>query len=574
MLTGEGSDTRSRRSLPHLADQISQSLLPSLRSYRRVFLRDDILAALTLLAIAVPEQLATSRLAGMPPITGFYAFVAGAVGFALLGTSRQLSVGADSTIAPLFLAGVSSLATVGSARYIALVGVLALIVGALVVLVGVLRIGWIADFLSTPIIDGFLAGVAVIIVVHQLPDLLGIAHPTGSMLHRLVFVGEHAGASRIPALFLGLSVLVFVFVCERLNRRLPAALVGLVLATAVVAIAKLRPHGVAVLGRVAASSPHLSLTGVSWSDLGHVTALAVVVALVVISQTTATAAAFSAGEPSGDINRTFSGVGAANVLAGLVGAFPVNASPPRTAAVASAGGKTQLTSLLAAAAILCLIPAAFLLDDVPLAALAGILIWVASRIVHGRDLAAIARFSRFELVLAVVCALSVAFVGVEQGIAVAVALAVFDRARRGARPQIHVLGRIPGTTSFAPVGGTEAVELEPGVLVVLFAVPLWYANAFHFRDSIHRLISQADPPRTVVLDAIGMSDIDYTGTIALRAVLDELERRQILLVMARTGHTLRSGLERGGLLERIGASSFFSSVGEAVESVEPSRALR
>lgn len=545
---------------------VSRLLIPSLRNYQRAFLRGDILAALTLLAIAIPEQLATSRLAGMPPVTGFYAFIAGAVGFALFGASRQLSVGADSTIAPLFAVGIAALTTAGSPRYVDLAGILAVLVGVLVVLVGALRLGWIAQFLSTPIITGFLVGVAIIIVVHQLPDLLGITAPSGGVVHRLSFIAAHLSDTHLWSLFIGLSVLVFVVVVERVDRRLPAALFGLGAATAVIALSSLRSHGVKVLGSVARTPPRFFLDGLSWSALAHLAPLAGVVALVVVSQTAATAAAFGDEDTAvSDANRDFVGVGAANVLAGLLGAFPVDASPPRTAAVAAAGGRSQFTSLFAAAVIACLVPLAFLLDDVPLCALAGILIWVASRIVRAHDLVAIARFSRFEIALAAIGALTVAFVGVEQGVGVAVGLAVLDRARRSARPQVHLLGRLPGTTSFTPVSGGEPTEQLPGILVLLFAVPLWYANALHFRASITEQLKGASSPRVLVLDAIGMSDIDYTGAVALRAVLSELERRRITFAVARAGQTLRHGLERSGLADRIGSENFFSSVGEAVD---------
>ena len=198
------------------------------------------LAAVTLLVIAVPEQLATSRLAGMPPITGFYAFVAGTVLFALLGSNPQMSVGADSTIAPLFAVGITHLATAGSSHYVELVGILAVMVGVIVALIGLLRLGWIAQLLSAPIIAGFLAGVAVIIVVHQLPDLFGLAPASGSTLHRIASVIDHLGATNGWALLIGTSVLVIVVAVEHVDRRLPGALGGLLAST--VAVAALGLH--------------------------------------------------------------------------------------------------------------------------------------------------------------------------------------------------------------------------------------------------------------------------------------------------------------------------------------------
>jgi sulfate permease, SulP family len=542
------------------------ALLTSLRGYRGAWFAADAVAATTLLAIAVPEQLATSRLAGMPPLTGYYAFIAGAVAFALLGSSPQLSVGADSTIAPLFAAGVGGLAAVGSSAYIDLVGILSVEVGVLIALVWLLRLDWITEFLSAPIVTGFLVGVAVIIVIHQLPDLLGIPASGGSNLHRLADIGRHLGETHGPTLVVGLGVLALVVAAERIDRRLPGALVALVAATAAMALLGDGHHGVAVLGPVTPSAPRLGLGGVSLSAFAKVAPLAGVVALVVLSQSAATTRAFADREGYDiDVGCDLLGVGAGSVAAGLIGAFPVNASPPRTAAVAEAGGRTQAAGLGAAFVLILLVPAADLLRDVPLAALAGVLVFVAARIVRVRDLSAIARFDTLELALAVVTLLAVVLIGVEQGIAVAVGLAILDRTRLSARPKLHVLGMIPGTTSWVPLSSDAQAVQVPGVLVVLFATPLWYANAVHFRAQLTAALDRAQTPVSlVVLDAIGMTDLDYTGARALAQALDVLQRRGIALAVARAGSHVRVSLARSGLLARIGEDHLYPSVGEAV----------
>lgn len=546
-------------------------LFSSLRGYRRSFVGADALAGLTLLAVIVPEQLATSRLAGMPPITAFYAFIAGSVMFALLGSNPQMSVGADSTIAPLFAVGISHLAATGSPHYVDLVGILAVMVGVIVALVGLLRLGWIAEFLSAPIITGFLAGVAVIIVVHQLPDLFGLASVSGSTSHRIATVTKELGHLNGWALGIGVATFAVVALAHRLNHKFPGALIALIGSTVLVGAFDLRSHGVSVLGSFAHAAPRFGLEGLSWSVLGSVAPVAAVVALVVVSQSAATTRAFAdEGGYEVDVGRDFVGVGAGNILAGLCGAFPVDASPPRTAIVASAGGKTQAAGLGAAIALALLVPATGLLKDVPLAMLAGILIFVATRIFHGRDLVAIAHFDWFEITLALITLLTVAFVGVEQGIGVAVGLAIADRTRLSARPQLHVLGNISGTTSWAPLNRVSGVKEVPGVLVVLFATPLWYANAVHFRAELNRAFTRAlSTPKLLVLDAMGMSDIDYTGSRALGVVLDKLEKENIQVAVARAGDHLRKGLAHSGLEKRIGADHFFDSVGEAVAALGP-----
>ena len=540
----------------------------SLRGYQRAWASADLVAGVTLLVIAVPEQLATSRLAGMPPITGFYAFIAGSVLFALLGSNPQMSVGADSTIAPLFAAGVSALALTGSPDYVELVAILAVMVGLMVMLVGVLRLGWIAEFLSTPIVSGFLSGVAVIIIVHQLPDFLGLPPAGGSNLSRFGAVVTHLGEVNAWTVAIGVGVLVVLLVCARLNRRIPGALIGMVASTALVAALGLQAHGVAVLGTVHTGAPHFGLTGLSWSSLQSLAPLAAVVALVVVTQTAATTRAFAEqGGYDVEAGRDFLAVGAGSVVSGLVGSFPVNASPPRTGAVATAGGRTQAGALGAALAVVLLIPAANILKDVPLATLAAILMYVAARLFNPGDLKAIARFDLFEFGLATITLLTVVLVGVEQGIGVAVGLAILDRIRLSARPQLHVLGRLAGTTSWAPMAPEIQAAEVPGVLVLLFATPLWYANAVHFRDEVVAALSREPATRVLVLDTIGMSDVDFTGSRALAHVLTVCEHAQVAFGVARAGDHAHDKLRRSGLAERIGEDHFYPSVDGAVTAL-------
>jgi high affinity sulfate transporter 1 len=552
---------------------VPASVLPSMHGYRRAWLGSDALAALTLLAIAVPEQLAIARLAGMPVITGLFAFVAGTVAFAVLGSNPQLSVGADSTIAPLFAVGIAHLASTDSTHYIALVGLLAVVVGVLVALVGLLRLGWIAQFLSAPIVAGFLAGVAVTIVIGQLPDFLGLPPVTGSTIHKVSAMVGNLSAVNGWTIGIGVGVLLVVGAAGRADRRLPGALAGLIGATVLVAGLGLEARGVAVLGEVAHDVPSFGLGGLSWSSLGSVFPIAAVVALVVITQSAATTRAFAdRGGYQVDVGRDFVGVGVGSVLAGLIGSFPVDASPPRTAAVASAGGRTQLAGLGAAAAVAALIPAAGLLHDVPLVALSAVLIYIAVRIFPVGQLKAIFRFDKWEFGLATVTLLTVALIGVEQGIGVAVGLAVLDRTRRSARPLLHVMGRVPDTTSWEPIEtGPGPVEV-PGVLVVFFAVPLYFANAAQIREQLKAALDRGpDRPRLLVLDAVGMHDMDFTGARILNQVLDDLDRRHVTFALARVGSGLRTSLARS-VLPRIGADRLFASVDQAVRALGSGRA--
>jgi MFS superfamily sulfate permease-like transporter/flavin-binding protein dodecin len=280
--------------------------------------------------------------------------------------------------------------------------------------------------------------------------------------------------------------------------------VGLIGSAGLVAVLDLQAHGVAVLGSFAHTAPSFGLSEVSWSSIRSVLPLAAVVALVVVIQSAATTrSAADQGAYEVDVSRDLLGVGAGNVLAGLAGAFPVDASPPGTAAVASAGGRTQLATLGAAAVVVVLVPAAGLLNDVPLSTLAAVLMFVAIRIFHARDLASVFRFDAWEFGLAVVTLLTVALIGVEQGIGVAVGLAILDRARLSARPHTHIMARVPGSTSWEPFKADRRQIEVAGVLVVLSHL--------------------SSRPHVLVLDVVGMHDIDFTGARALNGVLDELD---------------------------------------------------
>ena len=302
---------------------------------------------MTLLVIAVPEQLATSRLAGMPPITGFYAFVAGTVLFALLGSNPQMSVGADSTIAPLFAVGIMRLAPAGSPHYVDLVGILAVMVGVIVALIGLLRLGWIAEFLSAPIITGFLAGVAVIIVVHQLPDLFGLAlgqRLDAAPVSTVVSSPRPTPTARRSAI--GAAVFAVVVAAERIDRKLPGALVGLVGSTLVVGRAGLHGHGVAILGAIAHGAPRLGLFDLSWSTLGSVAPIAA------SSRSSSSASPRPPRAPSPTRATTRSTSAATSSASAPAASPPACSAPsrstparPRTAATASAGGRTQAAGL-------------------------------------------------------------------------------------------------------------------------------------------------------------------------------------------------------------------------------------
>jgi len=548
------------------------SILPTLHGYQAGWIGPDVLAGLTLVAIAVPEQMATARLANMPAIAGLYAFIAGSVLFAMLGRSPQLSVGADSTIAPVFAAGVAAVAAVGTPRYTHLVSLLALLVGALVIAVGLLRLGWIAEFLSMPVITGVLAGIAVEILVRQLPPVLGIAGGGTTTIGRLRKVAKQIGHANGWAVGIALAVFAVIVVAEHVNRRIPGALVGLVGSIAVVASVGPKSHGIAVLGAIHGGLPKLAFPSSSLADTRRLIGTALTVAFVCVAQTAATVRATRSGTPAlEDFNRDLVALGAGSVAAGLIGSFAVNSSPPRSEVVAAAGGRSQLTSLVAAAVALGVALAATgLLRDLPQATLGAILVFVATRLFHIGDLRSILGFDRLEFGLTIITLLAVSFLGIEQGVVVAILLALGDRTRRAVRPLDAVLGREPGTDHWIPCDVGRPTEQVPGVVVYLVYAPLWYANADYIRTQILEIIDTApSPTHALVFDANAVSDIDYTGARAFGALTTQLKQRGVTVAIARASHLVHHDLKHSGLLQDLGPDHIFDSVEEAVAALLP-----
>jgi SulP family sulfate permease len=544
-------------------------ILPTLRGYRGSWLASDVSAGLTLAAIAVPEQMATSRLAGLPAATGLYAFLAGSVAFALLGPNRRMSVGADSTITPVFAAGVAAVAVAGTARYAHAVTFLALAVGALVTLVGVLRLGWIADFLPTPMIIGVLAGIALEILVRQIPAVLGLAGGGTTTIGRLQAVFDKRSHVNGSTVAIAVAVLAVVVLAERVDRRIPGALVGVVVSIGTVAAFNLKAHGVHVLGSIHAGLPSIGVPTVHLSDLRHLVAPALTVAFLCVAQTAATVRFGRADEGAlEELNGDLVALGAGNLLAGLTGSFAVNASPPRTAVVAISGGRTQATSLMAAAVVVVVLSVSGILRDLPQATLGAILIYVATRLLRIGELRQILRFDRLEFVMALLTAAVVGFVGIEAGIAVAVLLALAQRVRLSARPADAVLGRELGTDHWIPADIGEATEQVPGVLVYLVYAPLWYGNANYVVARIRTTVAGATPRvHALVLDANGISDIDYTGARALGDLAADLRRQGIAVGVARTSHLVHRDLQHSGVLDALGPDHLFSTVQDAVTAL-------
>ncbi len=520
------------------------ALFVSLRHLPRSRLPLELLAGVTLLAVAVPEQLATAQLADVPSFMALLAFIVATFVFAMFGTNPIVSIGADSTIAPLFAVALVRLAAPSSPHLLQLISATAVVAGVIVFLVGLFKLGWLADFLSAPIVAGFMSGVGVTIIVHQLNHALGLASESGSIIHRAWWSISHLGHTNGATAAIAMGTLAVVVIGERISAKIPFALIAVIAATLITHFAHLAHHGVATLGTVTVVVPQWRLQGYSWHDATVVATTAATVAVVILSQSAATTR--NAADELGiydDVNRDFFAIGLANIAAGVIGTIPVNASPARTNIVRAAGGRTQLVGLVAAAGALLVGPLAPALRDIPLAVLAGILFYVASRLIKVNEIRRIAKVNGYECALALITALAVLVIGVQAGIAVAVLLAIIDQTRRNARPRAVVLGRRPGSTSWEPVGRDGSAP-EDKVTVFLFTAPLFFANAALFRSEVHSAMRTYPDTRHLVLDAAAMTEVDFTGLNALASLVADLVRDHVDVCVARPSDSFTSSLAR------------------------------
>jgi sulfate permease, SulP family len=543
----------------------------SLQSYSLQFLARDLFAGLTLAAIAIPEQMATARLGGFAPQLGFFAFLAGSLAFAMFGSNRFLSCGADSTITPIFAGGLAALAASGDPQYLALAAALALMVGLLLLFAGIFRLGWIADLLSIPVTTGFLAGISVHIMVSQMPEILGVAAPTGAMLQRIAALATHLNQTNPFTLLIGVGVLAIVALSERIDARIPGALIGLALASSAVVLLGLESRGVSVLGAVSAALPALGVPDISADRLPALVSLSLIIAIVVMVQTAATTRSFpsSPDEPP-DVNRDFVGAGVGSILSGLIGAFPVNASPPRTAVVSETGGRSQLAGLTAAAIVIALLAfGAALLGRIPNAALGGVLLFVALRIVRVNQIVSIYQQSLGEFLLIAGTAVAIIVLPIEQGVGLGIALSLLHGIWSTTRARLVVFERVPGTSIWWPSSPSLPGEHEPGIIVAGFPAPLSFLNAYHFRrDVLDALQSQAQAARLLVLEATGIVEIDYTAAQILRDVIRKCHADGIDFAIARLESIrAQAAFARFGISELLGSDHSFRSVEEAIQAL-------
>jgi MFS superfamily sulfate permease-like transporter len=544
----------------------SRLLFSSFAGWSKHGIGQDILAGLTLTAITIPEQMATAKLGGFEPQIGFYAFIGATIGFAALGASRVLTAGADSTITPIFAGTLAALAAARSASVGSAAITLALLVGVMLIAGGILKLGWIANLLSTPVITGFLTGIAVHIVVSQLPSIFGMARGSGDLVGQILFIATNLSRLNPFSTAIGFGVFATMLLAERISARIPGALIGVALAALLVLAFDLERRGVAILGALPGGLPHPALPTLDL--LRQLTPLALIVTLVIMMQTATVTYSFrTSAESEPNVDRDFLGLGAGNLAAAALGAFPVDASPPRTAVAVESGGRSQLGSLVAAVFVLVLVLwGGAILYDVPEAALAGVLLFVAQRLVRVGTILRIARQAPVEGLLILLTAAAIIILPIQTGVAIGIGLSLLHGVSMAIRTHPIELRKLPGTTVWWPPAIPGQGQTQEGVAVLAFHAPLLFANAQIFKRGMIERIDGYDPPASlVVLEASGIADVDFTAAQAIIEVLDHCRAANIRFAVARLdSERAHAALNRFGVLYALGPDHVFHSVDEAV----------
>ena len=542
-------------------------LFRSLRPWNRQSVLRDAIAGVSLASMNVPQVLGYTRIAGTPVVTGLYTLLLPLVAFAIFGSSRHLVVAADSATAAIFASGLSGMAPAGTAQYMVLVGVIALLTAALLLVARLFRLGFLADFLSRTVLVGFLAGVGVQVGVAVLGEMLGIAVASHRTVDQIAEIVRNIPALNSFILGLSIALIACLLAGQRWAPRMPVSLLAVVAGIAASAYWNWAGRGIAVIGPVPSGLPALVLPRAGWEEIRQLLPIAVSCFVIIIAQSSATSRVFALRHHERvDADADILGLAAANAAAAVSGAFVVNGSLTQTAMAERAGGQSQVAQVVAAVVVVFVL--LFLtgpLQYLPRFVLAAIVFNIAIGLIDRRGLVEILRESPGEFVLAIGTALTVALVGLEQGILLAVGLSLLRHVRQSYRP--HTSVQAPGPTGrWVPVPAVPGVETEPGLLVYHFGADLFYANANLFTDEVHSLITHAPTSvRWLVVDAGAITALDFSAARAVHDLCDDLRSAGVDIAFARVNTYLRADMDRHRISDVIGAGRIFSTMHEAVE---------
>jgi high affinity sulfate transporter 1 len=544
--------------------------LQAVRSYQRRWLVKDVVAGVVLTTLLVPQGMAYAELAGLPPITGLYTSILCLLGYAVFGPSRILVLGPDSSLGPMIAATILPLMAAGGdpERAVALASLLAIMVAAIMIVAAVARLGFIADLISKPTMIGYMNGLALTILIGQLPKLFGFKVSADGLIGEVTgFVTGLADGEAVPAAAVtGIAGIVLILVLQRWLPKVPAVLIMVVAAIAAASVFDLAGRGVSLVGVLPGGFPPLTIPHVRAADLGPLLAGAAGIALVSLADTISTASAFAARtgqEVRG--NGEMIGIGAANLAAGLFQGFPVSTSGSRTAVAERSGAKTQLTGVTGAVLIvvmIVLVPGLF--RNLPQPALAAVVITASLSLA---DIPATMRLwhqRKAEFGLSIAAFGGVALLGVLPGIAIAVGLSILNVFRRAWWPYDTELGRVDGLAGYHDVHSYPQAEHLPGLVIYRFDAPLFFANAKTFRDEVTRL-ARADPaPAWIVIAAEPVTDVDTTASDVLEDLDEMLNAQGISLVFAELKDPVRRKIERYGLTRTINPHHFYPTIESAI----------
>ena len=538
------------------------------RGYQRAWLRGDVLAGLTVAAYLVPQVMAYATVAGLPPVVGLWAALAPLAVYALLGSSRQLSVGPESTTALMTAVVLAPIVVGDPARYAALAAATAILVGAICLLGGIARLGFLANLLSRPVLIGYMAGIAVVMIVSQLGKTTGVAVQGYEFLDQIRSFATGISQAHWPTVVMAAAVLLLLFSLARWVPRAPGPVIAVLVATASVGAMSLDALGIVVVGEVPSGLPTPDLPPVSLADLATLIVPAVGIAIVAFSDNVLSARAFATRRSEEiDANAELRAVGMCNITAGVTHGFPVSSSGSRTAIADIVGSRTQLYSLVALGCVVAvLVFAGDLLAMFPTAALGALVIFAALHLIDIAEFRRLARFRRSELILALATTAAVLGFGVLYGVVVAVALSILELLRRLAHAHDSILGFVPGIAGMHDIDDYPGATRVPGLVVYRYDAPLCFANAEDFRTrALAAVDGNPEPVEWFVLNAESNVEVDLTALDALEQLRIELVRRGIVFAMARVKQDLRESLAAAGMLGEIGEDHIFMTLPTAVE---------
>ncbi len=536
----------------------------------------EVIAGITLAALAIPEVMGYTKIAGTPVITGLYTLLIPMVLYAIFGSSRHLVVSADSATAAILAAGLVGVATTGSQEYVALAGVLAFMSACLLILARVIRLGFMADFLSRTVLIGFLTGVGIYVALGQISGMLGLPGGGNGLINKIINVAQQVGQANFYEAAISVIVIGIIIGSQKFSKKIPGALIAVIGSVVVSWAFNFKTYGVHTLGEVPQGLPSIGLPDVHWSFalVSKMLPTAFSMFVVILAQSAATSRAYAARyNESFNENVDLVGLGLANIGAALSQTFVVNGSPTKTQMVDSAGGRSQISPIVTSAIVLLVLlfftsPLAYM----PSAVLSAVVFLIGLQLIDVQGMYKIWHQRRPEFWVALVAAVVVVFIGVEQGIVIAMVLSLMEHVRRSYQSQNVVLARDKTTGAWRLLPVTSPQQIEGGLLLYRFAHTMYYANAQQLFEQVIGLVGEADPPLSwFCIDASAVADVDFSAAETLREIYGILKGRGVRLLFTNVIDSVKSEFDRYEITGLIGKDAFFQNIGDVVDAYNQTR---